>query len=84
MYLSNNTLSVSEDKLYISTEDTTIPASPLPFLNKNDLDTTLKDIIDSLNGKIDKQDAKIVKQHEELFIITTMSLFLTEDTKALK
>ena len=50
MYNYTNTQSGSIENITISTESTTIPASPSPFLTKYILDTTIQSIL----GQCDK------------------------------
>ena len=59
---STNTCSGSIYNIAISTESTTIPTSPLPYLTQTDLGTIIKEVLASFNENIYKQDAKFEKQ----------------------
>ena len=52
MYPSANTQSGSSENNNISTETTTIPTSPSPFLSKDYFDNTLQVIISQYSGKL--------------------------------
>ena len=54
MYLSTNTQSGSNENLTISTEATTIPTMPSPFVTQSDLGTKLQDIFARFDAKFDK------------------------------
>ena len=87
MYPPTNKQDVPTENITISNKATTINTSTLTVGTKAVLDITIQsmfEIFDKVQKKLDNNDAKFEKQHEELINLIPEKFRLSEDTNVSK
>ena len=88
IYSSTNTQPGSTEKINISAKSTTITTLPSIFLDTAELEISFKDMFSHFDSKFDKQKELMQQlseiKHEGMVNLASLTVCLTETTKALK